>query len=132
MIEMTIFCEKGDAWEPWFPAYFLWIYYTPIKMAIAGLRNLCTPAYVYLVISLIAMVIMLFQNLGGSSVYCLGTYECDVTSVTLVFIVKLIYVLFWTWVLNLICRAGATPLSWFLVLFPFLLMFVLLGLMMIA
>ena len=101
-------------------------------MAIAGLRNLCTPAYVYLVISLIAMVIMLFQNLGGSSVYCLGTYECDVTSVTLVFIVKLIYVLFWTWVLNLICRAGATPLSWFLVLFPFLLMFVLLGLMMIA
>lgn len=100
-------------------------------MEVAGLRKLCTPAYVYLVISLIAMVVMFFQNVGSTSVYCLGTYSCNVPNVTLVFIIKLLYVLFWTWILNLMCRAGASPVAWFMVLFPFILMFVLLGLMFI-
>ena len=33
-------------------------------MAIAGLRKLCTPAYVYLVISAIILVVSIFQNYG--------------------------------------------------------------------
>jgi len=92
-------------------------------MAIAGLRNLCTPSYVYLVISLIAIVIMAIQNYGNVNVYCVGSYSCVVSSTMLIFLIKLIYVLFWTWILNLICRAGATPLSWFFVLVPFILFF---------
>lgn len=92
-------------------------------MAIAGLRNLCTPSYVYLVISLIAIVIMAIQNYGNVNVYCLGSYSCVVSSTMLIFLIKLIYVLFWTWILNLMCRAGATPLSWFFVLVPFILFF---------
>jgi hypothetical protein len=102
-------------------------------MAVAGLKNLCTPASIYLGISLIAIFIMGIQNYisGSANVYCLGSYSCVVSSTVLVFMIKLIYVLFWTWILNLICRAGAPGLSWLLVLFPFILLFVLLAYIMI-
>lgn len=92
-------------------------------MAIAGLRNLCTPSYVYLVISMISIFIMAINNYGNVNVYCLGTYSCVVSSTLLIFLIKLIYVLFWTWILNLMCRAGATNFAWFLVLLPFILFF---------
>ena len=92
-------------------------------MAIAGLRNLCTPSYVYLVISMISIFIMAINNYGNVNVYCLGSYSCVVSSTLLIFFIKLIYVLFWTWILNLMCRAGATNFAWFLVLLPFILFF---------
>jgi len=96
-------------------------------MAIKGLRNLCTPAMIYLVISMAAIAVMVLQNLGSSNTYNMGPYSVDVTSTVLIFVVKIIYVLFWTWVLNLICDAGASSISWFLLLFPFILMFILLA-----
>lgn len=101
-------------------------------MPIAGLRNLCTPSYVYLVISIIAIVIMFAQNIGNVDKYCLGTYTCTVSSTVLIFLIKAIFILFWTWVLNLICRAGAPAISWFLVLLPFILMFILISLLFIT
>lgn len=101
-------------------------------MAIAGLTNLCTPSMIYLVISLIAISVVAVQNFGNENVYCLGAYSCQVSSTVLVFIIKLVLVLFWTWVLNLICRAGATSLSWFLVLLPFVIFFILLITLMYA
>jgi hypothetical protein len=101
-------------------------------MAVVGLRNLCTPSYVYLVISVIALLIMLLQNIGNVNLYCLGSYTCAVSSTTLIFLIKALYILFWTWVLNLICRAGAPGVAWFLVLLPFILMFVLISLLMIS
>jgi hypothetical protein len=101
-------------------------------MAVAGLRNLCTPSYVYLIISIIALLVMLFQNIGNANLYCLGSYSCVVTSTMLIFIIKVVYVLFWTWILNLICRAGAPGIAWFLVLLPFILMFILLSLLMVS
>jgi len=96
-------------------------------MAIAGLKDLCTPASVYLVLSVIALVVMFLQNIGSENVYCLGVYNCDVSSVSLIFIIKILYILFWTWVLNLICRSGFPVVSWFLVLFPFILFFILIA-----
>ena len=100
-------------------------------MAITGLRKLCTPSMVYLVISISAMVVMFIQNYGYTNTYCLGSYQCDVSSTVLIFVIKLLYVLFWTWILNLICGAGAPGVAWFLVLLPFILMFIMLGLMMV-
>jgi hypothetical protein len=101
-------------------------------MAIAGLRNLCTPSYVYFVISAIALVVMLYQNVGNINKYCVGTYSCTVSSTAIIFIIKAVYILFWTWVLNLICRAGAPGIAWFLVLLPFILMFVLISMLFIS
>ena len=101
-------------------------------MAIAGLKNLCVPSLLYFIFSMVIIFVMAFQNLGSDKVYCLGSFSCDVSSVYLIFILKIVYVLFWTWVLNLICRAGAPGISWLLVLFPVILFFVLLAVMMVS
>ena len=98
-------------------------------MNIPGLKNLCTPAYVYLVISVIALIIMGFQNLGNNGLYCVGYYSCNVSSVFMIFILKLFYIVFWTWVLNILCRGGAPGLAWFFVLLPYVLMFILIGML---
>ena len=98
-------------------------------MNIPGLKNLCTPAYVYLVISVIALIIMGFQNLGNNGLYCVGYYSCNVSSVFMIFILKLLYIVFWTWVLNILCRGGAPGLAWFFVLLPYVLMFILIGML---
>lgn len=97
---------------------------------IRGLKNLCTPAHIYLTLSVIGLIVIAFQNYGNIDKYCLGYMSCNVPSTTFVLIIQLLYVLFWTWVLNLICDAGAPSVSWFLVLFPIILSFVLIGLMM--
>jgi hypothetical protein len=96
-------------------------------MDIPSLVNLCTPAYVYLVISLIALFVMAFQNLGNDGLYCVGSYSCNVSSVFMIFVLKLLYIVFWTWVLNILCRGGGTGLAWFFVLLPYILMFIFIG-----
>lgn len=98
-------------------------------MNIPGLRHLCTPAYVYLVISMIAIIIMAFQNIGHDNLYCIGHYDCNVSNVTMIFVLKVLYVIFWTWVLNIICRGGVPALAWFFVISPFVLMFIFIGMM---
>ena len=43
--------------------------------------------------------------------------------------IKLVYVLLWTYILQLLCRKGYSSVSWFLVLLPFIGMFILIGLL---
>jgi len=94
-------------------------------MKLVGLKNLCTPAVIYLSISLIALGIMAFQNVGNLDVYCVGQYSCSVSNTWLVFILKFFYIVVWTWILNMICSAGYSWISWLLVLFPFIVFFLL-------
>jgi hypothetical protein len=96
-----------------------------------SLKELCTPSLIYFVISIISLTVVLLQNLGNTNSYHVGSFSCRVPNTALIFIVKLIYILFWSWVLNLICKDGHTELSWLLVLFPFILLFVMMGLLMI-
>ena len=95
------------------------------------LGDLCTPSLVYFVISIIALFMSILQNLGNKKKYTLGTYSCKVPSTIMVFVIKVIYILFWTWVLNLICQSGNTDIAWFLVLLPFIFLFVVLGMIML-
>jgi len=95
------------------------------------IKKLCTPAYVYLVISMISIIIMIIQNAGNTNTYCLGNYGCQVSNTAWVFAGKAFYVILWTYVLNVICSYGYRNISWFLVLFPFMLFFILIGLFMI-
>jgi len=102
-------------------------------MALFGINfSLCPPAYFYLVISSIALLIMYFQNVGNVDIYCMGSYNCSVTNTFMIFVIKIFYTIFWTWLLNIICQSGYSNLSWFLVLFPFILMFLLIALMIIT
>ena len=95
------------------------------------LKELCTPAMLYFVISMIALVIVLMQNLSNTNNYNVGSFSCRVPNTAVVFIVKLIYILFWTYVLNLICKDGHVGVSWLLVLRPWILLFVMMGILML-
>jgi len=101
-------------------------------MSIVGLRNLCVPAVIYLAISMLLLVVMYIQNRNNVDVYCLGAYECDVTNVTAIFLVKFVYILFWTWILNLMCKSGWTSIAWLLLLLPIIMFFLLIALLFIS
>ena len=95
------------------------------------LKELCTPAVIYLALSIIGLIATIVQNIGNRNTYILGSFSTRVPSTALVFIVKIIYILFWTWILNLICKDGHTEIAWVLVLIPFILLFVIMGLVMV-
>jgi len=93
-------------------------------MPSVSLLRLCAPAYTYLVISAISMAVILYQNRGNLDKYCVGSMTCDVSSTAMIFIIKALYILFWTWVLNIICKSGSTGIAWFILFLPFILMFI--------
>jgi hypothetical protein len=95
-----------------------------------SINELCTPAYIYFIISTIGIVLMAIQNLGNSTRYCLGSFACEVPSTILVFVVKILYVLFWSWILNLMCKDGHKNIAWFLVILPIVLFAVIIGMLM--
>jgi hypothetical protein len=95
------------------------------------MKDLCTPSLIYFVISMIGLIAIVFQNLGNNNTYNLGSFSARVPNTTVIFIVKFIYILFWTWILNLVCKDGHSEIAWFLVLIPFILLFVLMGLIMV-
>lgn len=95
------------------------------------LKSLCAPARFYLAVSVFFVILLLIQNLvnGNTSELCVGVYKCDFPHIALFFAGKVLYVAFWTWLLNLFCRFGLKSFSWFLVLIPFLLFAVALALL---
>ena len=95
------------------------------------LGDLCTPALFYFYISIFVLLITIIQNLGNNGKYTLGSFSVKVPSTIIIFVLKIIYILFWTWILNLICKDGHKGIAWLLVLLPFILFFVILGLVMI-
>ena len=95
------------------------------------LKDLCAPAMIYFIISIIGLVIILLQNLSNHNSYNIGSFSCRVPNTAVIFIIKMIYILFWTWILNLICKDGHTGISWLLILFPWILLFVIIGIIML-
>ena len=95
------------------------------------MKGLCTPAALYFAISMIALALVLFQNLGNTNSYHVGAFSCRVPNTAAVFVAKFLYIMFWTYVLNLICKDGHMGLSWLLVLLPWILLFVMMGILML-
>ena len=95
-----------------------------------NISQLCSPSYVYFIISILSLEMLAIQNLVNSKLYSLGSFSCRVPSTIAVFLIKLVYILFWTWILNLMCKDGHINIAWFLVLLPFIFMFVIMGLVM--
>ena len=96
-----------------------------------SINDLCAPAMIYFIISMVVLVLVLFQNLGNTNMYNVGSFSCRVPNTAVCFILKFIYVLFWTYVLNLICKDGHKGLSWLLLLLPFIFLFVIIGIIML-
>ena len=76
------------------------------KLKLGG-YTLCTPTYVYLILSLISFLFMIASNIGPTPI--------------MYFIIK---VLIWVFLLNLMCANGLLALAWFFVLLPFAILFI--------
>ena len=86
-----------------------------------SLNELCNPALFYFVISIVGLLMVAFQNMGNNHELMIGSTMLNLENSPVIFIVKLLYILFWTWILNLICKDGHSGISWLLVFLPFIL-----------
>ena len=94
------------------------------------INKICLPAQIYLGISTLSILGMLFQNIGQQNKYCIGKYNTQLPCNNMsVFIFKIFYVIIVTWILQKLCARGYKSISWLLVLLPYVSMFVLLLLM---
>lgn len=93
--------------------------------------KLCTPAKIYLVLSLISIIAILLQNLFDAKTYCVGTYKCNLNySNIVIFVVKIVYTVIWAIILDSLCVNKYERLAWGLVMLPIILMFILIGVFM--
>jgi len=92
-------------------------------------RSFCSPTQVYVIISLLSILALLSQNISNSKKYNVGKYSCNLDHHNMLFFVfKVLYVVIWTFILQELCKNGYKNLSWFLVLLPSILFFVIIGL----
>lgn len=76
-------------------------------------RKLCTPAKIYFVLSILSIIISLFKGFH-----------------LMLILMKLLFTIVWTYVLYWLCKKGFKAISWFLILLPFMMIFLIyLGLM---
>jgi len=96
-------------------------------------NSLCGPAKLYLVISLLSVITLFYQNYSNPKKYCVGIFETksDCNN-RFYFVFKLIYIAIWLFILQKLCSKGYSTMSWILVLLPIIAMFILTGLILIA
>jgi hypothetical protein len=69
-------------------------------------RTLCNPAKFYLILSIIAIIIMIFQRVKA-----------------MVILFKLLFAGIFVLLLNFLCKKGYTTLAWVVVLLPYVFLF---------
>jgi len=65
--------------------------------------KLCTPAKIYFGIAVISSIIALFKGVRFGPI-----------------LIKMVFALFWTYILGWLCSKGYKSISWFLVVFPYI------------
>ena len=74
-------------------------------------NKLCSPSAGFLVVSLASLLVVLFHQ------------KRHIRNPLLLMLImfKILYILFWTWILDLICKSGHKGIAWALVLAPYVL-----------
>lgn len=75
------------------------------------MSSLCSPALLYLIISIFAIIMMIINKMQPMSI-----------------VVKALFVVIWSWFLNYLCSQNHEGISWFLVILPMVLMLVIFSL----
>ena len=100
--------------------------------ALKYFNSLCTPAQLYLGLSVLSILSMCFQN-TNPNIYACGLWSAKTPVHNLVyFAFKIIYIIGWTYLLNVLCKKGYNKLSLLLVMLPLVAMFVLIGLVIVT
>ncbi len=68
--------------------------------------NLCTPAYIYFIISLIYLIANSFTNFNIMNI-----------------IINIIIIMIWSMLLNFLCNMGYSVISWLIIILPFFILF---------
>ena len=86
--------------------------------------NLCTPAKLYFFISLILLAVSLYYDITRNETdkICLGNLSCKIESKPVFYVLNILFILLWAFILNLLCSFGWSKLSWFLFLFPYIIL----------
>ena len=97
------------------------------------LESLCTPAQLYLGMSVLAVLTQCYQNIGNPNVFSCGLMKAQ-SPINNAFYIsfEILYVLGWTYLLNILCKKGHTKISWLLILLPLVAMFVIIGLLILG
>jgi len=93
--------------------------------------SLCNPAKFYLIISAISFILILLQNLGSRNSFTLGSYSVPHSNPMLLLLFNVLYIAVWTWMLDKVCTINP-KISWVIVLFPVILLFIGFALMIFA
>jgi hypothetical protein len=89
-------------------------------------NELFPPAKFYLVMSIVYYILILLQNIGSHDRFYLGSYSCRHSNPGILLLINGVYILLWTWLLNLICGINKT-ISWIIVFFPIFVLFISFG-----
>ena len=68
--------------------------------------SLCTPAFIYFVISFIYLIISSLKSFNIMSI-----------------IFNIVIIMVWSWILNFLCSNGYTIVSWVILILPFFVLF---------
>jgi hypothetical protein len=71
-----------------------------------GIKNLCAPAKIYLVVTLFFCVMALMHDAPFLAVG-----------------IKVVFAFIWTYLLGWLCKKGLSAISWILILLPFIVIF---------
>ena len=91
-------------------------------------KKLCAPAQIYLALSILTTLTICYQNIGNPNVYACGLMKARTPIHNMIyFAFKILYIVVWTYLLNMLCKKGMKKISWLLLLLPYILMFILIG-----
>ena len=97
-----------------------------MNQVIKSVNKMCLPAQLYLGISTITTLALIIQNLGKPNKFCAGQFETHLPCNNhIVFVFQFLYIFVWTWMLQKLCTRGYKNISWFLVMLPYITMFLL-------
>jgi fatty acid desaturase len=86
--------------------------------------NVCTPAKLYFIISIILLAVSVYYDTTrkDKDKICLGKLSCKLENKPVFYILNILFILLWAVILNVLCYFGWSKLSWFLFLFPYIIL----------
>jgi hypothetical protein len=78
-----------------------------LKSTSKTIASLCTPAALYGGFGCLSLIMLIYEKYSISAI-----------------LLKALFIIGYTWLLNFLCLRGHTGISWFLVLLPFILLFI--------
>jgi len=82
------------------------------------IKSLCTPAYIYFIIAMLGLLMTILKNLMRKN----RDHFFSIRSL-IIYILKFVFILFVSWILNSLCKSGYSSISWIILLLPFIILF---------